>query len=106
MTERIILNDDDVISMKEDIYFTDHTTSKVAEIKKALEEKIIYSYEGWVDIGKKCEILTTKGCGWVKGEVKIKINVSFEFTPKVKPRLPADLNPEVHLSDLREQLDL
>lgn len=99
MTERTILNDGDVISMKEDKNLTFKPTSKVSEIKSEIMERFDDDNCDWVKSGVPCEYLSTKGNGWVKGKVRIEVSFEPEFVPD-----KISTSSESSLNDLREKL--
>ncbi|AFY54402.1 KGK domain protein [Rivularia sp. PCC 7116] len=102
MTERIILNDDDVVSMDKDENLTYKPTSRVDEIKNEIMERFDDDYREWAREGITCQCLSVKGGGWLKGKVRIEVSFELEFTPDKTSASPSASS----LNDLREQLDL
>jgi hypothetical protein len=68
-------------------------------------------YENWFGEGIDCEILRVGAQGWMKGKIKLKLNVTIEFCPdEPKVEETPENNqleispPESPLDDLRRQL--
>lgn len=103
--KRIILDENDVVSMKLEQSIANTSTSKVAELKSAAGG-CFKTHSGWFTHSVPCEVLTEKS-GWVKGKVRFVL----EFVPaheqmgKLTPNAEST-NEESSLDDLRERLDL
>lgn len=85
MNERILLNDNDVISMNENENLAGCSTSKVSEIKDEIMQRFDDEYRDWTKDGMTCEALTAKGGGWMRGRVRIEVSFELESVPKEKP---------------------
>lgn len=107
MNKRIILTDNDVVSMKREDTITNSPTSKVHEILSATSEKVPDAYSNWFKGTLKCEVLT-ESSGWVKGKIRYVI----EFIPsadEIKALPPSNAestSTEESLDDLRKQLNI
>ena len=72
MTERIALNDGDVVSTEEDKNITFQPTSKTSEIKNEMY-RVVKSekHQTWFKDGVECEVLLGDGSnGWAKGRIR------------------------------------
>jgi hypothetical protein len=70
-----------------------------------------FLYENWFSEGIDCEILRVGANGWKKGKIKLKLNVTIEFSPdEPKVEETSENNqleispPQSPLDDLRRQL--
>jgi hypothetical protein len=54
----------------------------------------------WIKEGFDCEVLQPNSNDWQKGNLKMKISISFDFTPEVK-----DSHPETNQSNIDSPLD-
>jgi KGK domain len=76
--ERIELGDDDVISMKTvNLSLTKYLMSKFSDIKNAAKGYAGNPLLEWISHGVECEILQTKGGGWIKGRISARITIDF-----------------------------
>ena len=106
MNERIILNDDDVVSMDEDKNLTSNPTSKIREVRGKIQNRISNeNYHAWFQQGIECAVLLGDGSsGWMTGRVKF----TCEFIPDEKPtpknKIPQQ--PTSPLTNLRSELNL
>jgi hypothetical protein len=110
--DRIILGDNDVISIQKDKSPVTALTFKANEIHIYLRDKIskdvgAETASNWVFEGLPCEVMTEDKAGWQSG----KIWVSLEFMPDNKKENdkemttePTKATPESPLDDLRAEL--
>ncbi|MEM7578341.1 MAG: hypothetical protein AAF316_00570 [Cyanobacteria bacterium P01_A01_bin.80] len=91
--EPVNLNDDDVVSVNEDLNPACGSTSKICEIRKEVLERFADYYPEWEKGCVKGEALVAqRGGGWIKGKLKMKVSVSFEIEPmdagSIRGKLP------------------
>ena len=88
-SERIILDENDVISMNPEQSVNNSPTSKVKEIKDEVH-KIIQDDLPWFSHSVKCEVLT-ESSGWLKGKVRFVVEFipSGEESPILIPKEPS-----------------
>jgi hypothetical protein len=110
--ERIILGDNDVISIQKDKSPVNALTFKANEIHVYLRDKIskdvgAETASAWVFQGLPCEVITEDTAGWQSGTIW----VSLEFVPDEKEEdtkkiteEPSKALPESPLDDLRAEL--
>ena len=104
MTERIILKENDVVSISDKREFIDSvSTLKAKELKQRLYQLIPdYAHQYWFNHYVACEVLLDRQNKWMKGRARLVV----EFIPE-KPEKPKVEQEYVSpLDDLRKELNL
>ncbi|MEH1954719.1 MAG: KGK domain-containing protein [Nostoc sp.] len=108
MNKEIILYDDDVVSMDKVVSFTGNATSTCGELIESLKDLAFgesTSQRNEIADGIICKVLLTKGGGWQKGKLRLRL----DFVPD-EPEVPQPIlsvvpsEPQSPLDDLRSHL--
>jgi KGK domain len=98
MSDKIYLNQEDVVSMDQDANVAGASTSTVEELMERVRHLVHRNSNlqedkasDWVAKGVVCKLLLAQGGGWQKGKIRLRL----EFIPD---------QPRSELDDLRSQL--
>ncbi|MEH1824468.1 MAG: KGK domain-containing protein [Nostoc sp.] len=109
MNNEIILHDDDVVSMDKRVSFTGNATSTCGELIESLKDLAFgesTSQRNEIASGITCKVLLTKGGGWQKGRLRLRLDFVPD-EPEVSQQNSSIIlsQPELSLDDLRSQLN-